>query len=563
MPPEERSQLEEQCSSLRRELKTWEKGFANANGSRKATRDEIKANPGIASKYKEYNKLRDILSGRRQKDAPAAPSSPRPKERKRKVQDVEESQHVETPRKRQHTTPRKKERPAVDILDMYDSPHQLDILFTPTKKQWISPTPQKNGKYLGLFDTLEDDENATPGKDRKGPLGDALLHATPSRKTSVHFDGTRKHSRTPTSSSRRNVLDRSTLTTPLRPRNGSGPDGARTTPGSGVSKLYFPTPSFLRRDNRMSVADGADPTSPPMVRGPRKMFGRGLSSMLAGLRKIAEEAEDEDLEALREMENESASTVKSKPKTKNDASVLEPETEVQVEDSQISHLLGGFDDESKFDSEPETTNRDGGEMVGKDGKALKAYKKKGQKRTTRRINIRPTAPQKALPHDVGRNLDSPSPPASPSLRGNSPGELHGGETTTIPETQSYSGDGDDIPDIDQKSGIVPFNSDNLDYPGQDDDEEEDSGSDYTASSGGTRYRKPDQSAHLARVAERRRALKVNSTSAEVGKDAVVSNVRKGVRKVTALAAQNFKRLKLRGKGAKGGGGGGKRFGRKR
>jgi len=44
---EEKTVLEERSTSLRKELKAWEKQFADANGGRKAGRDDIKANLDI------------------------------------------------------------------------------------------------------------------------------------------------------------------------------------------------------------------------------------------------------------------------------------------------------------------------------------------------------------------------------------------------------------------------------------------------------------------------------------------------------------------------------------
>ena len=72
----------------------------------------------------------------------------------------------------------------------------------------------------------------------------------------------------------------------------------------------------------------------------------------------------------------------------------------------------------------------------------------------------------------------------------------------------------------------------------------DSQSEYTASEGGTRYRRPDQS-------KKRKG---------VTKD---GKIRKVARKVNAMAHQNFKRLKLRNSGAKGGPAHNSRFRRKK
>ena len=72
----------------------------------------------------------------------------------------------------------------------------------------------------------------------------------------------------------------------------------------------------------------------------------------------------------------------------------------------------------------------------------------------------------------------------------------------------------------------------------------DTQSEYTASEGGTRYRRPDQ------VQKKKR----------ISKDGKIKTV---ARKVNALAHQNFKRLKLRNSGAKGGPAHSSRFRRKK
>lgn len=46
---EENAVLEERSNSLRKELKTWEKRFADTNGGRKASRNDIKVNLEIGT----------------------------------------------------------------------------------------------------------------------------------------------------------------------------------------------------------------------------------------------------------------------------------------------------------------------------------------------------------------------------------------------------------------------------------------------------------------------------------------------------------------------------------
>ena len=222
--------------------------------------------------------------------------------------------------------------------------------------------------------------------------------------------------------------------------------------------------------------------------------------MLAGLRKMEEEAADEDLDVLHEMENEAAG-VSSKSAAKPQAA--QPPKDVVVEHSQPRLPLGGFDDEAMFDSSPE-------EAQGRDGQPLKIYKKKGQKRTTRRVKMKPVRSKPSIQTTI------------PNADDDSEDEL----AEAVPETQAAV----EVEDTADFAEARNFDSD--------------SQSEYTASEGGTRYKRADQS-------KKRKVM---------GRD---GKIRKGASKVTALANQNFKRLKLRNSGAKGGPGHNSRFRRRK
>ncbi len=285
--------------------------------------------------------------------------------------------------------------------------------------------------------------------------------------------------------------------TPLKGRHPNERPGR--TPSS-VSKLHFATPLFLRRDSQRTTRGPIPETgdaiipSPQMVRLPRKPLVRGLSSMLAGLRKLEEEAADDDLDALREIENETSGA--SKPVNKST---------VLVEDSQVPALLGGFDDEAMYDSEPEEVKNP---TLGRDGQPPKIWKKKGQKRTTRRVTIKPVR---------GKPQSVPQAPGGP------PEDILEPEGEAVPETQ-------------QANPSPHADAGNFDS---------DSGSEYTASEGGTRYRRPNQ--------------QQKRTGHRTGD----GKVKTAVRKVGAMAHANFKRLKLRNSGSKGGVAHNSRFRRKR
>lgn len=160
----------------------------------------------------------------------------------------------------------------------------------------------------------------------------------------------------------------------------------------GVSKLRFDeTPAFLRRDsqradvgneNMLGDKEGVS-WSPVAIRKLPKAAGRGLSALVKGLREMEDEVLDEELDVLREMESE------SNPRAHLD------KPEVLVKDSQRPDMPLGPDGGLESDEDGLISVDEG---KGRDGKPLKVWKKKGQKRTTRRVLMKPnTAKWKAEP----------------------------------------------------------------------------------------------------------------------------------------------------------------------
>ncbi|KAM3069990.1 hypothetical protein ACMFMG_003974 [Clarireedia jacksonii] len=509
----ERKTWEERSKVLRADLKVWEKEFQSQNEGRKASRQDIKKNPEIASKYKEYDKVRNILSGN---IAPTQPTAPKSTPQKRKHDDVNKT----TPHKRLQVdkTPSRGSMLPWDV-DPYFSPSIMRNLFaTPQKKTAIGPTPQKDGQVLGLFDLEEDSPADSPSM--AAETGKAVLTQATPRKQKSPEDPRALHSRTP-SSRKQSALN--PFTTPSKNRTLDTTQETKTP--SSVSKFHFSTPSFLRRDSQRIQMPSIDenegePQSPEMIRVPRKPIIRGLSSMLAGLRKMEDDVADEDLEALREMEMEMENGPKSKPKPTSNPSETAPPPppipEILVKDSQPNFPLSAFDDEAQYDTDPEdpTTNPSNPAQP-----LRKPYKKKGQKRTTRRVNLRPTrskpitAPSSAPLHEESSSEDELSQPQHTS-------------SELVPETQL-------LPEEEEEEEGRNYASD--------------SASSYTASEGGTRYRRPDQERHRT----------VNREANKEGR------VKSAARKVKASAHQNFKRLKLRNTGMKGGPGVGSRFRRRK
>lgn len=277
-----------------------------------------------------------------------------------------------------------KNRPPEDDQFM-STPAISRKLFSPAPVTSIGPTPQRDGKVLGLFDLLVEKELGTPSKSSDRPPTtpgrNRNVDATPSKRRSS-LD-TEKLGRTPMSSSKRQMLN--TFMTPLKNRDNAA-GGKTPTPGS-ISKLQFDTPAFLRRHTLPALHEGTTFDAPAPLKLPRKPLGRGLSEIVASLRKVEDDKldDDDDMAALREAEEAEMGPASGParpvsapaPKSADERAIL-------ARDHGIENLpLGGFDDEGAYDSPDE-------QQTGRDGQPLPVFKKKGQKRTTRRVNMRPT-----------------------------------------------------------------------------------------------------------------------------------------------------------------------------
>lgn len=257
------------------------------------------------------------------------------------------------------------------------------------------------------------------------------------------------------------------------------------------------------------------------LRLPRKLVlgGKGLSSVVAGLRKIEDEEFMEEEEAMREMEMEmddmedmgrpvggtgkQGVAVAVAVPVGRDAGVEVGDSLVgqphdlpgnQGDEEQPAALLSGFDNEGRYDHLDQEKQP---------AQPLRIFKKKGQKRSTRLVNMRPTRskrPVQAGDEDKEEEDDN----------------------DLIPETQF-----DANAEFDG-SGLSDFDDD-------DDDGKK------------KKKTKPKTTAQTQPAA--------NEKGGGV--------VKRAVRKVKASAHANFKRLKLKNNGAKGGPGYNSRFRRRR
>ena len=407
-----RSKLTSECHELRAQLKEWERAFAETNG-RKPGKEDINKNPDIAARYKTYNRTKDVLDGK--KDfASFQMRSPSVRQKSSTSLRRSEQDHGQTPTKILFSTPRKGRQslPEVhpSILDPYDSPAASVSPHPYAFKSAIGPTPQRDGKLLGLFDFLSNSGSTPSTRKRKADAldeGQRGMHVaqTPSRKPmngdrdllehlDESFEG-RRHSRTPTSDGKKFLLSQFLATpstmrlaaiteedsfeaidkmgldqTPLRSKV-LGQAGLNAHADSALET----TPAYLRRatsfNQRLLIACGSNPertgpndnlaiVSPTAGRkGPtmRAFKGRALSEIARGLRQV---------DALRELEG-------------NEINAL-------VGDSQVM------------------TDAPAGEQ-----ETTRNWRKRGQKRTTRRVTMRPaTVHRKPRKAELGEGERSAS-----------------------------------------------------------------------------------------------------------------------------------------------------------
>ncbi|KIW28493.1 uncharacterized protein PV07_08152 [Cladophialophora immunda] len=417
-----RASLQSQADALRVDLKEYERTFAARNGGRKPGKGDIKADAVIAARYKEYNRVRDVLAGKRGIDAL---NTPRLHQNTRRHGRSDSAISLTPHRGRKSFSPSRSLWHPNDI-DPYDPPLSISPKVIPKA---IGPTPRRDGTVLGIFDLLPNSGSkksveSTPGSrkrkidalfDGPGEDGSRQLPAaqTPSQKPRKARDNghlglqattpstrlsaaQRLHSKTPISEGKKFMLDHFFATpsavrfatmisgdddtnppiqskTPLRDfvlKVSPAKDTETGNGGHAAANGNDSTPPYLKRSfsfkERLFAASGASAgkSSPTSTRtGPRRSLGYGrcapkpLSQIIADLEQSKQEDQqrndednEDDLDALREMEA-------------NEINVL-------VNDSQ--RVVGIL----TVDATEEAP-------------APKVWKKKGQKRTTRRVIMRP------------------------------------------------------------------------------------------------------------------------------------------------------------------------------
>jgi len=565
---ENRNKLASECHELRAQLKEWEKLFADTNSSRKPGKEDIKRNPEIAAKYKTYNHTRDVLDGKKNADSSRRPS---PSVRKQKSTPLKhtEQDHGQSPRRSLFTTPRKAQHSLLDshpsILDPYDAPPASVSPHPYVFKNAVGPTPQRDGKCLGLFDLLSSSRSIPSTRKRKADVLDnqqneTNVAQTPSRKSSMakgdllqhlgECSRGRRHTRTPASDGKKFLLSQFFATpnttrfatiaeepedairqtrpdkTPLRSRilGNEGKDGLQLGNGPETTPSYLKrTTSFNQRlltassSNRQQTGSSSNLVfaSPSAVRtGPRmhQYKGRGLSEILRGLRQMEDHDDEDEMDALRE-----------------------------IEGSERNVLVGKSQDASERPKVGEEQAR--------------IWKKKGQKRSTRRVMMRPTTAARKPRSGEGDEFTLEN------------------DVTKVDETQPaahmkqpLADDGNDANDLEpllEEEGENREVYDHAGAPSDNDDDFIESDPDldelvFNPPTKKSRFHPAPEADTRPSTAATSKASKKATQPAEQ-KEKKKSN--KGIINPNAHSHQNFRSLKIRNKNSKGKGSG--RFGRGR
>ncbi|KAK5086811.1 hypothetical protein LTS08_007224 [Lithohypha guttulata] len=447
-----KTNLQCQSAELRLALKDYERTFTEQYG-RKPKNADIRNDAVVAAKYKHYQRVQDVLAGKLAYEKLVEVKSKKSKSRTATHSRQDSGCDIgSSPRRNLQSTPRKR-RGSNDGEEEYGTPQPrvlyaigptphrdgkvlglFDLLQQSASKHSLSATPSSSARKrkieeLYLDTPLRPETTRSPLKTIQTPSGGRKKHdatqkqgdlldylsGTPQKDSSrEHRFG--KHSRTPVSEGKKFHLNQFFATPSTRrflfAKEQSTPEAARKTPlrdsvlGQGMTPHREPdakamdvTPAYLKRStsfkDRLLGVSASRPSSsnvlsntnenrrstglnsgPPTLRHFRSSTNnvlKHLESEPPSFHNIhhpaSEDADledhDDELDALRDLENDSA-------------------TNVLVDDSQLPDHFDFGSDMDELDAPPKQEKDD---VLAQ--QAIKPYKKKGQKRTTRRANIRP------------------------------------------------------------------------------------------------------------------------------------------------------------------------------
>ncbi|KAF3920728.1 hypothetical protein AA313_de0206507 [Arthrobotrys entomopaga] len=365
---------------LKHKIKAWEKDFAAKNGGRPPARQDISSVPKMAARYSEYQKLKKDL---RSEDSQPL-SQPDQKLISNTPRKLSSSNDTSTPIKSFSNPPLFTPTSRPKITGQLDSPTASAVRRLKwMTKGYVSPTPQKNGRVLGLFDKLPG-STPTPPKRTRDAEDKALLARL--------SDSAKKHK-----PSHRPILEDSDDEDEYTPLDPTTPSRKRRyefqTPLSKKTRSKaddldpLATPAIFRQHSySLELKESGSPITPDIKRflPSRGMIGKmkPLSTLVKELREMQDKEEDPGAEVLRELEQ----------------SELNPQ-QINIGDgeSPVESIS------EKTDNLPPLSEGDAKELVVEKVSRPSVYKKKGQKRQTRRVKIRPvrsTTTTKSIHHDL-------------------------------------------------------------------------------------------------------------------------------------------------------------------
>lgn len=497
--------LEQQVASIKNELKTWEKEFNITNG-RKPGRDDIKRDATISAKYREYDRLRRPTSFAKPVETPKKQRQVRPESAHKRsaLRERNGNALVATPNKARKT---------LEIVQEEEPEVEATPAFI---RCALGPTPQKDGQVLGIFDM---GPTATPSKSVSKPAIPDIskISDSPSKPMSAPASTEQALSATPRSSSKRRFLDAFAGTPLKRKREDDG-----HTPST--ARRQYTTPSFLRRSFPLAPIEEESAAGAPPFKKKRGLV-RSLSALIQGLRKNEDKRMDDDWDIMEELEAEERGEA-PKPAAPR----------VLVEDSQVVEMPLGPD--GGLGSGEEDEDSDAEVALGADGKPRKPWKKKGLKRQTKRVKMRPVLhkPKKASELEAVEEDDE--------------------EEVVVAETQLMEPPNE--ADVDGEEAEASGNDDEAsDY---------DDNNEPKTTSKATKAPKPDKERPKPTIEplkpgdpgyERARKLKAADEARDY--DAAQDKPKK---KLKAQPHANFRALKIKNKNSKASGKGGRRFGRR-
>ena len=273
----------------------------------------------------------------------------------------------------------------------FDSPLKIRKIRFDKDGETVGPTPQKTGKVLGLFESMmiESTPQRTRGSMRK-ELKEAtsLVSESPSQSSNGLFETPRKRKL-----NLDDIDDSPSIRAVSSVAGSVSRSGAATIVPDGETPRkrrpepdMFATPSFLRRPtSRLLDESLLSSPSVPLPQPMKPKLVKGLSSLMADLRRMQDEILEDEMENLRELEREASGGVK-KP--------LFPATDTSAAVGvAIGDLFGaqGGEDGKETENSAATEGVDAlGDAVGegdiKSGDApTRVWKKRGLKRQTRRV----------------------------------------------------------------------------------------------------------------------------------------------------------------------------------